>query len=80
MVGVTTETASTRSRSGSWIVERVGAEPVGDRPGLVGVGVDDADEFDVRQPGEDAGVVLPQVPDADDRHPQPGHACPWLSR
>ena len=32
------------------------------------------------RPGEDAGVVLAQVPDADHRHPQPSHVCLVNSR
>ena len=76
MVGVTTLTASTRPSSGSNEVEGGGVEPLGDEPGLVGVGVGDADELDVGQAGQDPGVVLAQVPDADHRHPQARHFVP----
>ena len=43
---------------------------------LFGVGIDDADEFDVRQTRENPGVMLAQVPDADHRHPQASHVFP----
>jgi hypothetical protein len=51
----------------------VGAELRGDRPRLLRVGIDDTDQLHVRHVRQDAGVVLSQVADADDRHPQTSH-------
>ena len=45
----------------------------GDGLGLGGVGVRDADEFHAGQFGQDAGVFLPQMPDADHPHAQAIH-------
>ena len=53
---------------------RVAAE--GDGLGLGGVRVGDADQLHVGQRGQDAGVFLAQVADADHPHPQTLHAYP----
>ena len=42
---------------------------VGDLARPLEVGVDHADQIDVRQPGQDPRVMPPKVPDADDRRP-----------
>jgi hypothetical protein len=48
---------------------------VGDGGGLGGADVGDADQFNIRQAGQYAGVGLAEVPDADDGHPQAGHGA-----
>ena len=53
-----------------------GVEAFGDGPGLFGIGINDADEFHVGQIGQNAGVMLAQVPDSDHRHPQACHFYP----
>ena len=55
-------------------IEGGGAEPGGDFPRLGRVGIDDADQFHVRQSGEDARVVLAQVPDSNHRHSHSRHS------
>jgi len=56
-------------QQGAVVVEGARVAALGDQLGLRSVGVGDADEFHVRHPRQDAGVLLPQMPDAD--HPQP---------
>jgi len=41
---------------------------------LIGVAIDDADEFDIVHLREDTGMMLPEVPHSDDSHSQPVHA------
>ena len=48
---------------------RPGVVPVGHLPGLGGADVGDADQLHAVQPGQHPGVRLPQMADADDRHP-----------
>src|SRR5262245_50217747 len=42
--------------------------PASDQLGLGYVRIDDADQLHAGEPGQDAGVLLPQVPHADDGH------------
>src|SRR5258705_9891 len=64
-VSTGTPTASMESTS-----ESTGAVRPGDLPGPGDVGVHHGDELDTGKRGEDSGVMLPQVTDADDRYPQ----------
>jgi hypothetical protein len=43
--------------------------PVGDLTGLRGAHIGDADELDAVHRRQHSGVRLPQMADADDRHP-----------
>ncbi len=53
--------------------EGAGAAALGDGFRLGGTRVGHADQLHVGHPGQDAGVLLAQVADADDRHSQPCH-------
>src|SRR5438270_415213 len=49
------------------------AATLGDGGGLGGVEVGDAHQLDAVEPGQDAGVLLAEVADADNRQSQPRH-------
>jgi hypothetical protein len=55
------------------IIEWGGVQAASDKPGLLQVGIHHTDEFDIRQIGKYPGMVLTQVPNPDNRHPQATH-------
>src|SRR5207244_7740805 len=58
----------------SVIEKSAGPTALGDSLGLSGTGVRDANEFDPRQVGQNAGVFLAQVSNADHSYPQAFHS------
>jgi hypothetical protein len=61
---------------------RVGSRPAPlcDEISLFGIGIDDANQLHIRQMGQDTGMVLTQVSDADYCNTQAGHVNPNGSR
>ena len=55
------------------IREDFGFHPPADSLGLLPIDIRHADEFDLRQAGQNPGMFLAQVPDSDYSYPQAGH-------
>ena len=53
--------------------EGLSAAAAGDDLGLFDVEVGDADQLNLRQPGQDASMLLAEMPDPDDGQPQTCH-------
>ena len=73
-VGTTTHGGVDQRQQRPVVGEGPRAAALGDGLGLGRVDVGDADQLHVGQPGQDAGVLLAEVADADHRQPQTCHA------
>jgi hypothetical protein len=59
------------------IAEGTGAATLGHRLDLGDMGIDDADQLDIRQRRQNPGVFLAEMSDADHSHPQTRHKFPF---